>query len=215
MDSFVFAAVLFAAACHAGWNTAIKGGVDTVATTSLIAIGAGLVALAFLPFVGLPLRPAWPLVAASVIIHLLYFIGLSEGYRVGDLGQVYPLARGSAPLMTAALSNLLIGETLGPLAWIGIVALAAGVLVLSARGGHALARFNAHATGLALFTATTICAYSLVDGIGARLAGSAHAYTASLFVGNGIVLAGYGLARRGRAAIPALAAHWRMGLAAS
>ena len=213
MDSFVFAAVLFAAACHAGWNAAIKGGVDTVATTSLIAIGAGVVALLFLPFVGMPLGPAWPWVIASVLIHLLYFIGLSESYRVGDLGQVYPLARGTAPLMTAALSAPLIGEALGARAWIGIVALAAGVLLLSARGGRALARFDPHATSFALFTATTICAYSLVDGVGARLAGGANAYTASLFVGNAVVLAGYGLARRGRKAVPALAAHWRIGLA--
>jgi drug/metabolite transporter (DMT)-like permease len=213
MDSFVFAAVLFAAACHAGWNAAIKGGVDTVSTTSLIAIGAGVVALPFLPFVGLPLRTAWPWVTTSVVIHLLYFIGLSESYRVGDLGQVYPLARGTAPLMTAALSAPLIGEVLGARAWIGIVALAAGVLLLSARGGRALARFDPHATGLALFTAMTICAYSLVDGVGARLAGSAHAYTASLFIGNAVVLAGYGLARRGRKAIPAVATYWRIGLA--
>ncbi len=247
MDPSVFAAVLFAAACHAGWNAAIKGGMDTVSTTSLIAIGAGVVALVLLPFVGLPLVQAWPWVIASVVIHLLYFIGLSESYRVGDLGQVYPIARGTAPLMTAALSAPLIGEALGALAWIGIVALAAGVLLLSARGGgarehfpekwkpvfrrkcdqrkkservsdpvkskRALGRFDAHATGLALFTATTICAYSLVDGVGARLAGGAHAYTASLFVGNAVALAGYGLARRRREAIPALAAYWRIGLA--
>jgi drug/metabolite transporter (DMT)-like permease len=152
-------------------------------------------------------------VTASVVIHLLYFIGLSESYRVGDLRQVYPIARGTAPLMTAALSAPLIGEVLGLLAWIGIVALAGGVLLLSARGGRELARFDRHATGLALFTATTICAYSLVDGVGARLAGGAHAYTASLFVGNAVVLAAYGVARRRKAAIPAMASSWRIGLA--
>jgi multidrug transporter EmrE-like cation transporter len=146
MDPFVFAAVLFAAACHAGWNAAIKGGNDTVSTTSLIAIGAGAVAFVILPFVGLPLPPAWPWVIASVVIHLLYFIGLSESYRVGDLGQVYPIARGTAPLMTAALSAPLIGEALGLVAWIGIAALAGGVLLLSARGGRELARFDRHAT---------------------------------------------------------------------
>jgi drug/metabolite transporter (DMT)-like permease len=213
MDSFVFAAVLFGAACHAGWNTAIKGGIDTVSTTSLIAVGAGVVALVLLPFVGLPLAPAWPWVIASVVIHLLYFIGLSESYRVGDLGQVYPIARGAAPLMTAALSAPLIGEPLGLPAWIGIAAVAGGVLLLSARGGRDLARFDRRATALALLTATTICAYSLVDGVGARLAGSAHSYTASLFIGNAVALAGYGVARRGRQALPALAAHWRIGLA--
>ena len=166
-----------------------------------------------LPFVGLPLAPAWPYVVASVIVHLLYFVGLSESYRVGDLGQVYPLARGTAPMMTAALSLPLLGEALGLAVWSGIVALGAGVLLLSARGGRELSRFDRHATGLALFTATTICAYSLVDGVGARLAGSALAYTASLFVGNGIALAAYMVVRRRKEALSALAGHWKTGLA--
>src|ERR1700730_15756095 len=133
MDPSVFAAVLFAAACDAGWNAAIKGGIDTVSTTSLIAVGAGVVALVILPLVGLPLAPAWPWVIASVIIPPLYSIGFSESCDVGDLGQVSPIARGTAPLMTAALSAPLIGEALGLLAWIGIVALAGCVLLPSAR----------------------------------------------------------------------------------
>jgi drug/metabolite transporter (DMT)-like permease len=213
LDSLVFAAVLFAAACHAGWNAAIKLGTDTLSATALIAVGAGIVAVALLPFVGLPLAAAWPWVAASVIIHLFYFIGLSEGYRVGDLGQVYPLARGTAPLMTAALSAPLVGEALGPLGWAGIIALALGVLLLSARGGRELARFDAHATALALFTATTICAYSLVDGIGARRAGSANAYTACLFIGNGVILAGYAALRLRRKVFAAVTPYWATGLA--
>ena len=213
MDSLVFAAVLFAAACHAGWNAAIKSGSDTLSTTALIAIGAGIVGVALLPFVGVPLAAAWSWVAASIIIHLFYFIGLSEGYRVGDLGQVYPLARGTAPLMTATLSVPLVGEALGPLGWGGIFALASGVLLLSARGGHALARFDARVTGFALFTAITICAYSFVDGIGARLAGSAGAYTACLFIGNGVVLAAYAVARLRGKVFVAMAPYWATGLA--
>jgi drug/metabolite transporter (DMT)-like permease len=212
LDSLVFAAVLFAAACHAGWNAAIKIGSDTLSTTALIAIGAGIVGVALLPFVGAPLAAAWSWVAASVVIHLFYFIGLSEGYRVGDLGQVYPLARGTAPLMTATLSVPLVGEALGPLGWGGIFALASGVLLLSVRGGPALARFDAHAIGFALFTAITICAYSIVDGIGARLAGSAGAYTACLFIGNGVVLAAYAVARLRGKVFAAMAPHWATGL---
>jgi drug/metabolite transporter (DMT)-like permease len=213
LDSLVFAAVLFAAACHAGWNAAIKIGSDTLSATALIAIGAGIVGVALLPFVGVPLAAAWSWVAASIIIHLFYFIGLSEGYRVGDLGQVYPLARGTAPLMTATLSVPLVGEALGPLGWGGIFALASGVLLLSARGGHALARFDARVTGFALFTAITICAYSFVDGIGARLAGSAGAYTACLFIGNGVVLAAYAVARLRGKVFAAMAPYWATGLA--
>src|SRR3977135_3835904 len=101
MDAFVFAAVLFAAACHAAWNASIKRGLDPLATTVAISVGAAVVSLMFLPFVGLRAAAAWPWVIASVPIHLVYFAALIESYRWGDMGQVYPIARGSAPLMTA------------------------------------------------------------------------------------------------------------------
>ncbi|HEX6214990.1 MAG TPA: hypothetical protein VFZ38_09240, partial [Vicinamibacterales bacterium] len=114
MDAFVFTAVLFAAACHAGWNAVIKRGLDPLATTALISIGAAAVGLVVLPFVGLPAPAAWPWAAASVLIHLFYFAALIESYRAGDMSQVYPIARGSAPLMTAVATSALVGERLGP-----------------------------------------------------------------------------------------------------
>ena len=70
MDSFVFAAVLFAAACHASWNAGIKRGLDPLATTVAISLGAALVSLLAMPVVGLPAREAWPWVLASIAIHL-------------------------------------------------------------------------------------------------------------------------------------------------
>ena len=212
MDGFVFAAVLFAAACHAGWNAAIKRTLDPLATTALIALGAGIVACAIAPFVGLPAWPSWPWLIASVVIHLFYFAGLIESYRAGDMGQVYPIARGSAPLMTAILTTIFVGETLGALGWLGIVLLAAGVLLLSLRGSGDLQTLNSRAVGFALFTAVTICAYSVVDGIGARLAGNAHAYSSWLFIGNAALVLLYALARRGRTLLPAMAPYWRSGL---
>src|SRR6185437_3084009 len=112
MENYVFLAVLFAAACHAGWNALIKIGLDPLSTTTLISIGSGLVALMFVPLVGAPALPAWPWLAASVAIHLIYFASLIESYRTGDLGQVYPIARGSAPLMTAAVTTVFVGEAL-------------------------------------------------------------------------------------------------------
>ena len=156
MDAFVFAAVLFAAACHAGWNAAIKRGLDPLATTVVISVGAALVAAAFLPLVGVPAAASWPWCAASVLIHLFYFAALIESYRAGDLGQVYPIARGSAPLMTAAATTVFVGERLGILGWFGIILLVAGVLLLSLRGGRDLARLDRKAVGFALFTAVTI-----------------------------------------------------------
>jgi len=213
MDAFVFAAVLFAAACHAGWNASIKRGPDPLASTVAISLGAALVSLLALPVVGLPAPEAWPWVVASIAIHLFYFAALIESYRTGDMGQVYPIARGAAPLMTATVTTWFVGERLGLVGWLGIVLLAAGVLLLSLRGGRDLAKLNSRAVGFALFTAVTVCAYSVVDGIGARLAGSANAYSAALFVAIGPVMALYALARGGISALGDAKRLWLTGLA--
>jgi drug/metabolite transporter (DMT)-like permease len=213
MDPFVFAAVLFAAACHAGWNAAAKKGLDPLVTTVVMSLCATLVAAPFVPVVGLPKVATWPWLIASVLIHLFYFAALIESYRAGDMGQVYPIARGSAPLLTAVGSTLLIGEHIGSAAWAGILLLAAGVILLSLRGGRVLAMLDRRAVGFALLTAVTICAYSLVDGVGARLAGSPLAYSAALFVGIGPVMLIYALARSGAAAISLMRRNWGTGLA--
>ena len=175
MDSAVFAAVLFAALCHASWNALIKVGLNPLATTTLISLGSGVVALAAAPFVGFPALASWPWLIASVIIHIGYFAALIESYRTGDLGQVYPIARGSAPLMTAAVATAYLGENLSTLGWAGIIVLAFGVLLLSLRGGRDLTRLDRRAVAFAFLTALTICAYSVVDGVGGRLAGNPHA----------------------------------------
>jgi drug/metabolite transporter (DMT)-like permease len=122
------------------------------------------------------------------------------------------LARGSAPLLTATAAAALLYEPIGPLGWVGILVLAAGVLLLSLRGGRDLASVDRRAIGFALLTAVTICAYTLVDGIGARVAGNAHAYTAAIFAGIGIVMAAYAAARRGAGVVPLMAQHWTLGI---
>ena len=212
MENVVFLAVLFAAFCHAGWNALVKVGLDPLSTTTLIAIGSALVATPFLPFVGLPNIESWPWLIASAIIHLAYFAALIEAYRYGDLGQVYPIARGSAPLMTATATTVIVGEKLGVLGWSGIVVLVAGVILLSARGGRDLLRFDRRAVGFALLTALTICTYSVVDGIGARLAGDPNSYSLCLFVGNAFVLVPYAFYRDGLAVMPVMRMFWRRGL---
>jgi drug/metabolite transporter (DMT)-like permease len=213
MENVVFLAVLFAALCHAGWNALIKVGLDPLSTTTLISIGSGVVAIAFLPLVGWPAWPAWPWLIASVVIHLVYFAALIESYRTGDLGQVYPIARGSAPLMTATATTAFVGEKLSLIGWTGIVALVAGVFLLSARGGRELAQIDRRAVGFALFTALTICAYSVVDGIGARLSSNPNAYSLWLFIGIALVILPYALYRDGRDVIPAMQQYWRRGFA--
>jgi len=213
VENIVFAAVLFAALCHAGWNALIKTGLDPLSSTTLISVGSGIVGLVALPFVGAPSAASWPWLFASVVIHLFYFAALIESYRAGDLGQVYPIARGSAPLMTALTATLLIGERLSVIGWVGIVMLVSGVFLLSLRGGRGLARIDMRAVGFALATAVTICTYSIVDGVGARLSANPNAYSAWLFVGIAIVLMPYARLRGGSGALAAALPYWRQGLA--
>ncbi|MGB9045020.1 MAG: EamA family transporter [Pseudolabrys sp.] len=213
MENVVFLAVLFAAACHAGWNALIKVGLDPLSTTTLISIGSGVVALIIAPFVGAPARAALPWLVASIAVHLVYFASLIESYRTGDLGQVYPIARGSAPLMTATATTLFVGEKLSVIGWTGILALVVGVLLLSARGGRELAEIDRRAIVFALFTALTICAYSVIDGIGARLSGNPNGYSLWLFVGIAVVMVPYALYRDGADVLPAMQRFWRRGFA--
>ena len=204
MENLVFLAVLFAAVCHAGWNALVKVGLDPLSSTTLIAVGSGLVGLVLLPVVGVPSAASWPWIAASVVIHLFYFAALIESYRTGDLGQVYPIARGSAPLMTATATTFIVGEKLSLAGWAGILALVAGVFLVSARGGRELAKIDRRAVGFALLTASIICVYSVVDGIGARASLNPAAYGLWMFVGNAFLLVPYALYRDGRDVVPAM-----------
>ena len=213
MDSFVFAAVLIAAACHASWNALIKIRLDPFLAIVLIAALAGVVSLPLLLFVPVPPLAAWPWLIASVITHTGYYIGLGAAYRSGDMGQVYPIARGSAPLLTATATTAFVGEYLGLAGWLGIILLAAGVLLLSLRGSRELVGLDRRAVPYALLTAVTICAYSVVDGIGARQAGSANAYSVALFIGTGVVMVIYALMRGGWPVLAAAGRVWGTGIA--
>jgi len=212
VDLFVFGAVLVAAACHASWNALIKIRLDPFLAIVLISALAGIVALPLLFFVPVPPLAAWPWLIASVITHVGYYIGLSSAYRIGDMGQVYPIARGTAPLMTAAGGALLLGENFSLIGWAGIIGLTSGVFLLSMRASGDLAHLNRRAVGFALFTAVTICCYSLVDGIGARTAGNAHGYALWLFVIDGAFITGIAIAWRGTGSIPEMARYWKSGL---
>ena len=148
-----------------------------------------------------------------MITHVGYYVGLARAYRSGDMGQVYPIARGTAPLMTAAGGALLVGENFSLIGWAGIIGLTFGVFLLSMRGGSDLAHLNRRAVGYALFTAVTICCYSLVDGIGARTAGNAHGYALWLFVIDGAFITAIALWSHGMRAVAAMMQHWKTGIA--
>ncbi|WP_308286843.1 EamA family transporter [Actinomadura parmotrematis] len=175
-------AVIVAGVLHAGWNAIAKGVPDRWAGLALIGTGEAVVALAALAFVPVPAAAAWPWLLASVAVHLVYMGLLLASYQLGDFSQVYPLARGSAPLIVAAVAAVALSERLSLAQTGGVVAVSAGLAVLAlVPAGPDAAPRDRRAVGAALLTGASIAAYTVLDGSGVRDAGSAAGYALWLF----------------------------------
>lgn len=177
----VFLAVLTAAALHAGWNALVKIRLDPFLAMTLIAVTCGIIALPALAITGLPNQEAWIWVALSSALHLGYYLFLAEAYRRADMSQVYPIARGAAPLVTTAIALAFIGDPMSAGNIAGVAVLGLGVLLISLKGQRGSLVPSRAAVIYALLTAGTISLYTIVDGIGARAAGNPNAYAAALF----------------------------------
>ena len=209
MSFAVFFAILFAALLHAGWNALVKTGLDRFSSILFLGLVQGGIALLLLPFFGLPGRAAWPWVLAGSALHSGYKLALIRAYGHGDLSQVYPLSRGSAPLIVAVAGALFLGETMDLARSAAVVAIAAGIILMAGRGGLTRAGL-----GWALVTAAFTAAYTLADGVGARVAGSASAFILTMIALDGAIMLAWGLAARGPAGIAAMLPAWRPGVAA-
>ena len=196
-----------AAAMHAGWNALLKGGGDPFDTMARISLVGGMIAAVAIWFVQWPIPAVWPWIVVSLIIHAIYRYFLIAAYRAGDLSQVYPIARGSAPLLTAVTTTIVLGETLPILGYAGIAALAFGVFLMSMKGSRD-GGFELKAVGYALCTATAISAYTIVDGYGARLNGSAASFILWEMLGNAVVMGITALIVRGPSVYASLRTQW-------
>jgi drug/metabolite transporter (DMT)-like permease len=192
----------------------VKVGLDRFSSVLLLALVQSGLAVALLPFFPAPDVPSWPWLAASALLHTGYKLVLIRAYEHGDLSQVYPLARGTAPLLVALAGALALGEGLTPARTLAVVAIGLGVALMAARGGTGLGSVPLKALAYALGTAALTASYTLVDGVGARLSGGASGFTLWMFAGDGAGMLAYALATRGRAALPALLPAWRAGVAA-
>ena len=201
MTPFVAGIVLLAAVFHATWNAVVKGGADSLLAQTVVINVAALLGLCALPFLPFPAAASWPWLLASVAIHLLYFLVLTASYDRGEFSQVYPIARGSAPLMVAAAAPFLFGESMSLFGSIGVCVISLGILSL-AWSPELFRRRPQKPLLLALMTGVTIMGYSLVDASGVRLAAAAmgdagaFGYIAWLFFLCGPVLAAVALPRR-------------------
>jgi drug/metabolite transporter (DMT)-like permease len=175
----VVALVLFAALLHASWNALVKSSTDKSLDTALLHLIGGVISIPLLLWSGLPARDAWPWLALSVLLHFGYYLALVGAYKHGDFSLTYPLMRGLAPLLVVLGGAGLLGETPGPLLVAGVVAITFGVALL---GWDNLAALLRQKRGLvfALVNALIIALYTVVDGKGVRLSGSALSYVAAL-----------------------------------
>jgi drug/metabolite transporter (DMT)-like permease len=165
---FIVALCLLAAGMHATWNVLLKGSPDplpsaTRAVVSSAALLAPLVLVAWL-LAGRPGLPssAWLVVIASAAAELVYFVFLSRAYQAGELSVVYPIARGTGPVVAVTGGLLILGEHLSTLELVGVFVLLAGI--------WAVRRPSAgDAVGLAVITGIAIGTYTVLDRVGVRL----------------------------------------------
>jgi drug/metabolite transporter (DMT)-like permease len=172
--------LLVAAILHATWNVLLKTASDPLRTagTGMVIGATFLIPVAGVAWLvsGQPELPgaAWRLAVISGVLEAAYFIFLSAAYRRGDLSLVYPIARGTAPVLSVAVGVLILGEHLEPLGWLGVGLLLFGILTLQRpwailRDRASMPRHTQEAAMFALLTGVTITAYSAVDTEGSRL----------------------------------------------
>ncbi|MFK4147928.1 EamA family transporter [Streptomyces sp. NPDC004065] len=190
MTPAVTAAVLLAAVTHASWNAIAHRVTDKLVGFTLIAGGGLLIGLAMAPFTAPPARAAWPFLLSSAAIHIVYYALLMTSFRLGDFGQAYPIARGTAPLVVTVLAAVFAHEVPDGRAAAGIALSCAGLTGVALWGLRGR-RPDWAAIGAALATGLSIAAYTVVDGLGVRASGSSLGYFAWLMALHGAVISAY------------------------
>ncbi|MDH3417859.1 MAG: DMT family transporter [Gammaproteobacteria bacterium] len=194
MTAQVLALVLLAACIHATWNTWLKLSGDRLVVMALMGTGWALFAACWLPFLEPVTVDAWPYLAVSVVVHLAYTLLLVPAYRLVDLSVAYPMIRGTGPVFVTLVSLLALGEAVGLFGWTAVLLITGGVLALGL--GGVAGDYRALLFGL--LGGALVAGYTVIDGVGARVSGSALTYAAWLFLLTGIPLPVIGvIAHRG------------------
>ena len=191
MDIKVFLAVIFAAFLHALWNSMVKSHKDKHVAVAAIVLGHIPASLIIIFLVPMPAIESLPYIIASAIIHQGYQWFLLTAYRHGDYTRVYPIARGTGPIVVTVVLLLFFGVKLSLYELLGIIIISIGILSLSAQDRHSffpwIARKNARAISFALLTGLFIGGYSIVDGYGARASFSPLSFMGWSFVLNALI----------------------------
>lgn len=212
MTLSVMIVVLLAALLHATWNFLVKSTSDKHLSMSAVVLGHTPFALIAILYSPLPDIESLPYIVAGALLHVGYQLFLLASYRVGDLSQVYPLARGVAPLIVAGVSVLFLGVDLSGLELAAIVTIGSGIMSLAlVRRSDGMR--NGKAAALSIITGCFIASYSLVDGLGAREAGTALGFYGCLSVVNAILFAVVMRWHRPGTVTRVVSREWRLSLA--
>ncbi len=195
MEPIVFFAVLLAAALHASWNALVKGSGDKLQSMAAVVLGHAPFGVLVLFFVPAPARESWLFLGLGVALHFGYQLFLMMSYRIGDLTQVYPIARGCAPLIVAVVSVSVLGVALSTMEMGAIILIGLGIMSLvfvrASSGLH-----NPKAALSAVVTGCFIAGYSLIDGLGAREAGTALGFYGWLTLFNSVAFLSFVLIKQ-------------------
>lgn len=194
MTPLVISLVLCAAILHASWNAVPRGRDDKLWSVTVMSFAATVVAIPVVVLLPLPTAASWPYLALSVVLQVVYSWFLVIAYRLADLGQVYPMVRGSVPLLVTLGAAVFAGERLSTPALSGIVLVSLGIMSLALGKGRA----HPKAVAAALANSVVIATYTVTDGIGARLSGNPFAYVSWIFVLYGLTMPAAFMAKRGR-----------------
>jgi drug/metabolite transporter (DMT)-like permease len=173
METLVVLLVLLSALLHATWNAFLHLSEDRVWLLGMMAMPYLVVSAIGVLVLPMPAPAAWPYIVASAVLEWGYLLALIRAYRSGDFGQIYPIARGMSPMLVFIGALVFAGETLKPLAALGVALVSIGIVSLAFRRGM---RFSGESVPFALLTGLFIATYSVVDGVGARVAGNGLSY---------------------------------------
>ena len=218
LDAGVLSLVLLAAVLHASWNALVKAGEDKLVMQTLVISVHGYLAMPLLFFLPLPDPASWPYLGLSALIHFVYYAGVIGAYRHGDLSQVYPIARGSAPALVALGAWILAGEALSAAELLGVFTVSLGIVSLTGLPRQLRGQGDgreAKAIGFALLTGATIASYTLADGLGVRESGHALSYILWLFALEAVPLTAFTLWRRHGRVVAAFKPHLKAGVIGS
>ena len=196
MSAVAVGLALVAAILHASWNAFLRTGADRLWSITVMSLTGSIITLPLLFLVPVPGAAAWPYILLSSGLQVGYSLFLVAAYRQGELGQVYPIVRGTVPLLVTLGGFLFFGEVLGPWQTLGVLLIATGIMSLS------LGKTRA-ATSSILFALTTgliIACYSTVDSRGVKLVEFPLAYALwVLFLFGIMITIAFAITRRGLA----------------